>query len=334
MPFKIRPLFLGLTLAALACSASAGWAAPTVCTSPGSYDFKIAVASNFFDAAQNLVLDFTAPGAPGAGLTVNICQNATTELLGEITAGSSGYALFLAANAAAPDSLVHSIYVPHHAASKLYAYGVPVMFAPYNPPSGLQDVQTLIPGVASGVAATVDSVVTSTYALNPTTSATVAVADPTQAPYGQAAVSIILDMGLVSTWNPPTSPTWVAYPLYPNIDLTFQSVTTGSPPPNTTGFVSKGQICSGIGDNPLLYIYIEFTNSKYTLTQKGILVKAGNATQDGYGRSLFNFMLHNSDPSYWSNFLEENCYGQITGSRFFKHTGIFQHKKKPVRRKR
>jgi hypothetical protein len=292
--------------AGLAVTASSAWAAPTVCTTVPSgptYDATIAVASNFFGPAQDLVTLFTAPGAPGEGSAIRICHNATATLLDQIENAAPTYSLFLAADDTT-DSLVSSPYVPVGATSETYATGIPVLFARQ---VTVGDVQTLIPGVSSGVSATISSVVTGSEALNPTNAQTVAVANPTLAPYGNAAKLIIQDMGF--TWNPPSSPTWISS-LYDNISLTFNSVAV-TPFPNKSGFVSKAQICSGITGSPPTYVYVEFTNSKYLLNQKGILIDSQDSNENNLGAALWDYMLDNPNMSFWPNFLSTHCYGPI-----------------------
>jgi molybdate transport system substrate-binding protein len=315
MSYKTKHLLFGIGAIILASGSSSALAAPTVCTvvpSAGTPDTTIAVASNFYGPVQDLITNyFTASGQPGYGKRINVCHNSTTTLDTEIRTGTSGYSLFLAANAASPDGLVGTGYVQTGATSNLYARGIPVMFARY---ATVSNVQTLIPAVSSGVSATISAVVTTSEALSTANSQTVAMANYTLAPYGETARVILGDMGYTVTTG--SVPAWMHSPLYDNIDLTFQSVTMGSPPPNKSGFVSKAQICSGIDPNSPVYTYIEFTNSKYVLDQKGILIKSGDSTQNALGASLFNYMLSNGDPDFWPDFLTDHCYGQISGALF------------------
>lgn len=303
MLLRKKHFSFGLVTAALVCSASIASAAPTVCTvvpSNSTYDATIAVASNFYGPAQSLVADFTATGKPGAGKYIRICQNSTAVLNTEIRTGTSGYSLFLAANAATPNALVGTSYVQTSATSDLYAKGVPVIFGLT---SSVPNVGTLIPGLGSGTAATKSGAVTSADAINTTNAQTIAVANPTAAPYGAAAVTILTAMEL---WDDPI-PSYIHTPLYDNIDVTFQSVTAGT---NKSGFVSKSQICGGIAPvSPVIYTYIAFTG--YLLDQKGILINSGNSTQNALGASLKSFMLSNPSPTYWSTFLSTNCYASI-----------------------
>jgi molybdate transport system substrate-binding protein len=171
------------------------------------------------------------------------------------------------------------------------------------------DVQTLMPSVSSGVSATLSSQMTTSTPLSVANSQNIAVADPTPAPYGDAAYMIMHDMGLWPTKG--TVPTGVHSPLYGNITLTFNSVTDTT---NKSGFVSKSQICAGIAPHhasPPDYIYIAFTHSSYMRVQKGILFDSGDGTQNALGSSLKDYMLSNSDPNFWPNFLDAHCYAPI-----------------------
>ncbi|MFC7286782.1 substrate-binding domain-containing protein [Herminiimonas glaciei] len=309
MSFSTKHVSSGIAAVALVCATSLALAAPTVCTvvpSGSPYDATIAVASNFYGPAQNLVTDFTAAGKPGAGKRIRICHNATADLNTEIRTGTSGYSLFLAANASTPNGLVGTTYVQSGATSDLYAKGIPVLFARS---ATVSSVKTLIPALPNGASANVSFVATPAFSLSTANSQTVAVADPVAAPYGNAAVTILADMG--HTVSSSSIPAWVNNPLYGNISLTFDAVAT-SPFPNKSGFVSKAQICDGVAPaSPVIYTYVAFTNAKYVLNQNGILIDSGNAGQNALGASLRTFMLANSDPNYWSGFLSTHCYAPI-----------------------
>lgn len=334
MSFKAKHLFLGVIAAAGVAAASPALAAPDVCTvvpSNLTYDATIAVASNFYQPAQDLVADFTSPGQPGDGYHIRICQNSTTTLYNEIITGTAGFSLFLAANTATPVSLQGTAYVQTGATAQLYALGIPVLFGRYNATT-LPDTHTLIPALASGHRTdTINSQVTTSQALSTSNSQTVAVANVTAAPYGTAAQNILADMGY--TVSNTTIPTWVHSPLYDNIDLTFQSVAS-SPYPNKSGFVSKSQVCDGSGSIDSSYVGIEFkynsnSSSNYLPFQSGILVTSGNSGQDAIGASIFSFMLSNSDPTYWSDFLVAHCYEQIPATANVlkqKHTPAHKYK--------
>ncbi len=325
MPIRAKQFFLGLAGVVFAFATSPAWAQTTNCTvvpSSGSYDATIAVASNFYGPAQDLITTYTSTGQPGAGKRIRICENATAVLNTEIRTGTSGYSLFLAANSTTPTGLQGTPYVQSGATAQLYATGIPVLFARY---ATVSDVKTLIPSLASGVWAGISSNNLTANPLSISASQTVAVADPSAAPYGDAAFKI---MGSLPP-NPTTGMRLLHYPpapsplpsflssLYGNIDLTFQSVAS-SPYANKSGFVSKAQICTGIGSSPPTYIYVQFTGASYILKQEGILIASGNSGQDVIGASIFNYMLNNSSPTFWPDFLDAHCYGQISGALFRK----------------
>ncbi len=321
MSIRAKQLFLSLAGAVFAFAASPAWAQTTNCIvvpSSTSYDATIAVASNFYGPAQDLIATYTSTGQPGAGKHIRICENATAVLNTEIRTGTSGYSLFLAANTTTPTGLQGTSYVQSGATAKLYANGIPVLFARY---ATVSDVATLMPTQSSGVSASLDYSDLSFDQLDTSASQTVAVADPTAAPYGDASFRILAspppNTGMGFFAYPPTPsplPGWMSSP-YGNIDLTFQSVAS-SPYPNKSGFVSKAQICTGIGSSPPTYIYVQFTNSAYVLQQAGILIASGNSTQDGIGASIFSYMLSNPSPTFWPDFLDAHCYGQISGALF------------------
>ena len=298
-----------------AFATSPAWAQANVCTvvpSSGTFDATIAVASNFYGPAQDLIASYTGTGQPGAGKHIQICENATAALDTQIRTGTSGFSLFLAANTSTPTNLQGTAFVQSGAMAKLYANGIPVLFAL---DATVSDVSILIPNLASGVVGSIPDNDLSSDALDPGGAATVAVANPTAAPYGDAAFKIMASMGLLSYPPTPSPVPGFLSTLYGNIDLTFQSVVS-SPTPNTSGFVSKAQICTGIGFSPPTYVYVQFTGSNYILAQSGILIASGNATQDAIGASIFSYMLSNPSPTFWPNFLNAHCYGQITGALF------------------
>lgn len=277
-----------------------------VVPSSGTWDGTIAVASNFYGPAQDMIADFTASGAPGFGKHIRICHDSTGVLNSEIRSGNSNhYSLFLAANATTPQGLQSSGFEQSGATAQSYAQGIPVLFARK---ATVTDVSTLVPS-QSGDSATISSNSLTSHALDTTNAATVAVADPTPAPYGNAAFKVMAGMGLFSYTTPGTEPNPLPAYLsskYSNIDLTFQSV-AASPYPNKSGFVSKAQICGGIGGGSPTYVYVAFTGSNYLLDQKGILIASGDGT-DSIGSDVFDWMLSNPSGTYWSTFLTNHCY--------------------------
>lgn len=298
---------LGLSSAALIGAAPFALAAPTVCTviPAGTPDVTIAVASNFYEPAQDLAASFIANDPAGSGKKIRVCHNSTGTLNTEVRTGTSGYALLLAADKKTPDDLVATAYVPSGATSDLYAKGIPVLFARN---VTVPNVKSLMSAAPNGAAATISYVVAPATPINTTNAQMAAIADTVAAPYGKAAALILADMGI--TVSNTTVPAWVTSPLYANISLTFDGVAL-SPYNNTSGFVSKAQICSGINPSSPTYSYIAFTNAKYVLAQHGILINSGNSTQNTLGAAIRSYMLANSNPSFWSTFLTDHCYAPI-----------------------
>ena len=309
--------------AAIGALAATPAGAATCDPASGSYDATIAVASNFFEPAKDLRANFTASGQPGFGKVIRICHGSTGSLTTEITSGNANaYSLFLAANMDAPINLEtnYPSLVQSGATSELYAEGIPVLFALKGT---IANVSTMVSS-QSGTSATINYNNLTSDALNtavPGGAGPVAVALPTPAPYGNAAFKIMSNnpngMGLFNYTVGGTEPAagtyaYLSSTYYANIDLTFASVTGGT---NKSGFVSKAQICNGIAPAASppnhLYTYIEFTGSNYRLLQGGIRIASGVPAQDTIGTNLLNFMLNNSSPTYWPNFLTAHCYGQI-----------------------
>jgi hypothetical protein len=310
---KTRRLLWSSAAAIGALAASPAWAAtclPTVAPPVAT----IAVVSDFLGAAKDLITEFRKPGQPGYGKVIRICHDSTGALNTEIRSGNANhYSLFLAGNLTTPIGLQGTAFVQSGAVAQLYAQGIPALFARQ---SVVSNVSTLVPS-QSGVSATISYNNLTNDALDTTNAATVAVADPALAPYGDAAFKIMSStprgMGLFAyPATPLPSPGYLSTP-YSNIDSTFQSV-AASPYTNKSGFVSKAQICGGIA--PIKsgtpdYVYVEFTGSRYVQRQAGIRIDSGNSTQNGIGADIINYMLNNSDITFWPNFLTNHCYGQI-----------------------
>lgn len=320
MSIKAKLSSLGMTAAVLAFTASGSWAANTVCnTVYGPYasstdpvNTTIAVASNFYSAAQDFVNGYQASSDDRGATVIRICQNSTAHLLTEIKTGTglpsellpdpgsstTRYGIFFAANAAAPDELANSLSLPSYS----YAKGLPVYFTLS---SSISNVGQLMPSLATTTDPnrTLDRLVTSADAIDTTNAAltTVAVADPTAAPYGLAATTILYDMGLVPSTTGFTPPSWM-HALYANIDLTLTSVTPDNI--NKSGFVSKAQICTILSSAK----YIAFTNAHYVLNQKAILLNTSNTVAS----DLNSYLTGQLPPATgWNTFLTAHCYGTL-----------------------
>lgn len=317
MSFTLKPVALALSASACLCVAGTVYAQETTeCTidpSVTGVDTTIVVASNFFDPAKDLLADFFAANYPfGGEPTIRLCHDATGQINRDIR-GIDGatppgvigkYSLFLAANASTPDALVGTVYVPVGASSFLYAKGIPVILGKFNPTNTankISSVTELMPSLTTPPnprAHSVPGTVTSANAIDTTNAALVAIANYNDAPYGLAAVKILKDMALWDYTTQPT-PAWVRNPLFPNIGQTLDALNNEV---TKTAFISKAQVCGALAN----YTYIQFDG--YLLDQKGILIDTGDATQNALAASIKDFMMANSDPTYWSGFLTAHCY--------------------------
>jgi hypothetical protein len=279
--------------------AASSFAAPTVCDAPiykGSAPYaplKIAVAANFYRPVKDLVSGYTLGGTTYPGfldqssvdnVAVYICQNSTGVLESEILAGLAQtppqyvYDYFFSAdeisntflNAVAP-------YVPY--SPFLYAHGVPVIFGSR---ATVGTVTGLITGPGlSGYVDTIDTVDTS-YSITDPTAYNVAVADPNNAPYGRATVSILAAMG-------------IAYPTaytrqFNTVTDTYNAVGTAG---INSGFVSESQVC-----NNNLVSYVRFPG--YVLDQRALQLTSNADDLDDY-------IVGQLGPA-WNTFLTNHCY--------------------------
>ncbi|HET6419270.1 MAG TPA: hypothetical protein VFG19_03885 [Geobacteraceae bacterium] len=303
---------LCITAVVFVFTSSVSWAAATECTEKkvgtGVKTAKIAVASNFFTAAKDLVTAFQKTTA-GANTAITICENSTTHLLAEIKNGTElppsvfptdpgfpRYNLFLAANAAAPNSLQSSTGT----ISYTYAIGIPVFFGLR---TKVPTVGDLITGLGSGYSATITASTSelSPYAVNKVTAPYVALAG-TGAPYGVMSHTILNAME--GTHIPSVLPSWVYSTLFANIDLTYDAVIAGTGGIRS-GFVSKGQICGQLGS----VTYVEFTDSTCELDQKAILLKKSNGSPNATAAALNNYIQGRITNGTWDTFLSAHCYG-------------------------
>jgi molybdate transport system substrate-binding protein len=288
-----------MTVLAAMFAASGGFAA--TCADPivngtGANAAKIAVASNFYGPAQDLVKNYFHLSPYGANTAVTVCHDSTGNLKTAISSGNAdGYAMFFAAdNTTIPALEMGKDFV--------YARGVPVLFT--NSVSNVTDLIPTAPALVGGVS-TISNVLTPVDALNTGTAQPVAIANPTTAPYGNSACKILNDMGLISSvcpTLPATLPAWLSQP-YSNIDNTYNAVTPNTPTAtNTSGFAAKSQVCQNLGTGTLKVI--EFTNSQYATEQTALLIKTENA-----GARALNAYIHSTlFTGEWNEFLADNCY--------------------------
>ena len=164
---------------------------------------------------------------------------------------------------------------------------------------------------------------TGTCGYDPSIFSTVAIADPSLAPYGVAAQTVLTGRyGLI----PPLSSNSLVHE-YPNITATFNAVIARTDP---VGFVAMSAICSngsfptpGNGTSSLAYFTIESSpaapsvliNNYNSLTQAGIAVKtphgrtpAQNTELEAFVAFLTDFTTSPSPDSPMIITLKKFCY--------------------------
>jgi hypothetical protein len=347
-------LFLGLSavllIAVFTVSGFGQGVTPAdVCTTLGSAsipDAVLGVASNFSDASIDLINEFQGTGKPGAGTTIQICQNSTANLETQLLANRNKYNMLYAADTSADTYGIDNSDNPYYDAnteyvSFTYSHGVPVIFAEYDA-TAMPNAGSLINGLSSADAASLVGTVTAaslypTYSvasgLTTANSQDVTVAG-TGAPYGRAAHLILNNMGNYTAQctspnyclpgvppndTPYNLPTWIYPTLWGNIDLTKQAVLQNTVSVNGTpydtsdvnaGWISKAQICSGIAPNDTTpdYVYVQFLNSTYILTQNAALTTPNSVAKDLYDYIDYKMSLPATDSNSWAKFLDNHCY--------------------------
>ena len=160
---------------------------------------------------------------------------------------------------------------------------------------------------------------TGTCGYSPTSYATVAIADPSLAPYGVAAQSVLIgSYGL----TPPLSGNSSVHE-YPNITATYNAVIAGT---DTVGFVALSAICSNgkyptSGTSAFAYFPVQsnpakpsvLTNNYNPLTQAGIAIKGHrSAAQDAELTAFVTFLTDFTSPptpdSPITSTLKKYCY--------------------------
>jgi molybdenum ABC transporter molybdate-binding protein len=219
-----------------------------------STNINLAVASNFYglppddSAIADLINEFEAEN-PNYSVTV-VDNGATATLESHIISGNQlKVDLFLAADTSTPQDLLVNYF-------KLVApYN-----SSYNPPlytfNYAQGVLAFLSNTP-GVDVTCDA--GGTCGFNPNVYSTVAIADPSLAPYGVAAQSVLISrFGLA----PPLSSNPSVHE-YPNITAAYQAVINQVDP---VGFVALSAICSAgqyptSGTSALVYFAIESSST-------------------------------------------------------------------------
>jgi hypothetical protein len=313
---------------AMMFAAVGSFAATTDCTyvvtkgtTPSASSLKLAVASNFYEPAKDMIggtvtyADGFLDNTSVTNITVTICHNSTTTLKNEILANSSLYDMLFAADNTADDVGTNEF---------TYAIGTPVFFGLNS--ANIPNIGALIQQTLSGtldlaqLSGTINgsgTVALSPYNVKSTLKgivSSVSVAG-TGAPYGRAGRDILNNM---EGWTPPANPSmsdyppnWIYTPLWGNIDQTFDSVNSNqvdtngdgvfdlSTPSVRAGFGGKSQICSGINIANPTYVYVEFLG--YQLEQTASIVNASTLATN-----LRNYIVNGG--STWEDFLEAHCY--------------------------
>jgi molybdenum ABC transporter molybdate-binding protein len=260
-------------------------AAPTVCTNKTGYGLKLAVASNLYEAAQNLATVFQSRSST----IVEVCHNATGELVREILAGTSNYDLFLAADTTSVNVLCddnsNPCFTPTGSQQVFpYIRGRLVFFSANNL-IDLENAEDIVDN---------NSIISVAYA------------NTTDAPYGTAAFQYmeitgqwdaLFDDGNGKLVNPP----------YDNIALTFQAVANGT---NTAGFVASSQICSA---GVLQGNYVIIPPESYDpIIQSGAILNTPNTS---VAEDFKEFLLDDSPapvPGGQTILVNQFCYFPVT----------------------
>jgi hypothetical protein len=310
----------------------------------------IAVASNFYQPAIDLVKEFllySATGTPSYN-SVGVCHNATGHLVEEITGTETPsptewwsnaiqhkYSIFLAANASAPINLALSadpIYT--YGCVQSYAEGIPALLRNPISKGSASSLVVAGSGTPSGFFYGDHAQPTGQVKMNVSVIDPIAIGSRANAPYGVAAAAIIYDMGQWPTANPPTTLLHGNKPIpclasatetppvgiceYDNIDIAFQE-TTSSLSNIGAGWVSWAQILSSGVSNPQ---YITFPS--YAIDQKGVRLTNPNppSTAAAVATALWDFIdlpTPNIQDSFftqtgdtWNEWLAIKGYGDLT----------------------
>jgi len=255
-------------------------------------NINLAVASNFYgvppdnSAITDLINAFESANPQ---YTVTVVDNgATATLASHIIDGNAlKVDLFLAADTATPLDLLTN----HFALVAPYNSSLTPPLYTFNYATGILALLSNTPGVDL-------SCETGTCGYGPTVYATVAIADPSLAPYGVAAQTVLT--GRYALTAPLSSNSLVHE--YPNITATFDAVIVQTDP---VGFVALSAICANgsyptSGTSALAYFAIESSAttpsvlvSNYNpLTQGGIAIRNDrSAAQDAELAAFVAFLM-------------------------------------------
>jgi molybdate transport system substrate-binding protein len=277
-------------------------------------NINLAVASNFYgvppsnSAITDLIASFEKSN-PTYKVTV-VDNGATSTLEAHIISGNTlGVDLFLAADTATPFDLLTNHFKLVTTYNSFFA---PPLYT-FNYAGGVLALLSNKRGVDLSCG-------TGTCGYDPKVYSTVAIADPSLAPYGVAAQSVLISRyGLI----PPLSTNSLVKE-YPNITATYDAVIARK---NPVGFVAMSAICSSgsyptSGTSALAYFPIESSskpsaliNQYNPLTQAGIAVRnprgrtpAQNTELEAFVEYLTDFTSPPTPDSPMITMLKKFCY--------------------------
>ena len=263
----------------------------------GKTNINLAVASNFYgvppsNSAITDIINLFEAAHPDYAVTV-VDNGATADLASRIVSGNSlNVDLFLAADTSTPQDLLinhFDLVAPYNSSYK------PPLYT-FNYAGGILAILSNTPGVDL-------SCETGTCGYDPAVYPTVAIADPSLAPYGVAAQSVLVGVyGL----TPPLSSNSQVHE-YPNITAAYNAVIAQTDP---VGFVAMSAICSNgkyptSGTSALAYFPVQsnpatpgvLTYNYNPLTQAGIAIRNHrSADQDAELASFVAFLTDFTSP--------------------------------------
>lgn len=309
-------LMLGAASAAILMASSfAAHAGDTNSPPQRETNINLAVASNFYGVppSNSAITDLiNAFEMANPGYTVTVVDNGATATLESniINGDSRKVDLFLAADTATPLDLLtnHFLLVTTYNSSF-----IPPLYT-FNYATGVLAFLSN----TTGVDVTCDTGGTCGYVPDPKVYSTVAIADPSLAPYGVAAQTVLT--GRYGLEAPLSSNPLVHE--YPNITAAFNAVIAKTDP---VGFVAMSAICfegsyPTSGTSALAYFSIEsgptpgtLVNNYNPLTQAGIAIRnrrtrAQNAELEAFVAFLTDFTTSPSPDSPMITTLKKFCY--------------------------
>jgi molybdate transport system substrate-binding protein len=262
-----------------AAAAGISAALSAVCAPAAHADFTIGVAANFSDEVQNIISLFQAANnGQYSGVSVNVLVDSTADIKTCIVTSNAtncqGYTsidLFLSADKATPLALTSK--------AMIQPSGATVSTAPFFYADGsLVFWSATQSSATSGLPASIP--------------ADFVIADPSKAPYGFAAMTILQE----SPYNLTSLATTLVYPpttfggaythVYtaPNILQTYQQVLFAGPSDPQYGFVAKSFVCTrapgstvqSIANYGTEYVYTNGSTPTYSaIIQYGLPVESG-----------------------------------------------------------